>query len=147
MSSGARCAANPRVRGSTHRAQPGSGGSLAIRPSRWASSTRAHRHRFDGRSPHRHRVERLGQRPEPGLHRVDPLPSLARHRSPFDPLRGRGEGIGRLADRGLEAGRQPIEVRRIRRIRLHRRAGVAHEFQKLPARQLHTEERVVTSGI
>ena len=90
--------------------------------------------------PHRHRVERSGQRPEPGLHRVDPLPSLAPHRSPFDPLRGRGEGIGRLADRGLEAGRQPVEVRRIRRIRLHRRAGVARELRELPARQLHAEE-------
>ena len=38
MSSGARCAANPRGRASAQRAQPGSGGSPPIRPSRPARS-------------------------------------------------------------------------------------------------------------
>ena len=49
MSSGARCAANPRVRDSAQRAQPGSGGSPPIRPSRATrSSARAATASIDG---------------------------------------------------------------------------------------------------
>ena len=140
VSSGARWAANPRERTSAQRAQSGSGGSLPIRPSRAASSrARTATASIDG-PPHRHRIERFGQRVESNLDGLDPCPRIARHRTPFDALRGTGERIGRVVHRKFEIRGEHIEIRCIGRVRPHRRNGVARELEELAARDLHPEE-------
>ena len=140
VSSGARCAANPRVRASAQRAHPGSAGSPLIRPSRWTRSrARAATASMDG--PRSETVSSASARAASAAS-IDAIRflRLARHRRPLDTLVGPGEGIGRLPGRGIELGRKRADVRRIRRVRLHRRAGVAHELLDLSARDLHAEE-------